>query len=236
MKTKFTVLFAALMAVSFSSNAQRGDGSSRANRTVTVEQKTQTNRGAKSTATRTVRREATPSRAQKTVTVERGGNRTVYKNRPATRATHVSRKQVVYKRGFEQRRIIRQLPARYTSFYHNGLRYHYADGRYYRTYGNGFVVSFAPVGYVVYTLPVGYIQTYCGGMPYYYFSGVYYQRFDRGYRVVEAPHGALVYQLPYGTEEVIVNGRVYYEYAGVLYKSIETVNGIAYEVAGQINV
>lgn len=236
MKTKISLMLAILMVLSFSSNAQRGNASSRNSRTVSVDQKANTNRGAKQVVSRTVRKEVVSAKRNRNVTVERGRTRTVARKQHVSRTPHISRKQVRYKRGFEQRRVLRRLPARYTSFYHNGLHYHYANGHYYRPYGSGFVISFAPVGYVVNTLPLGYVQTYCGGVPYFYFSGVYYQNFRGRYRVVTPPQGALVYQLPFGTEEVIVNGRVYYEYAGVLYKGVETINGMAYEVAGQLQI
>ncbi len=67
---------------------------------------------------------------------------------------------------------------------HKGIRYHLADGVWYKTRGRKYVVCAAPRGIVINTLPRGHKLVYVKGRKYYAYKGVHYQRIGRTYKVV----------------------------------------------------
>ncbi|GGD58845.1 DUF6515 family protein [Muriicola marianensis] len=67
---------------------------------------------------------------------------------------------------------------------HKGIRYHLADGVWYKTRGRKYVVCAAPRGIVINTLPRGHKVVLVKGRKYFAFRGVHYQRIGRTYKVV----------------------------------------------------
>ncbi len=67
---------------------------------------------------------------------------------------------------------------------HKGIRYHLADGVWYKTRGRKYVVCAAPRGIVINTLPRGHKVVLVKGSKYFAFKGVHYQRIGRTYKVV----------------------------------------------------
>ncbi|MFA5114951.1 MAG: DUF6515 family protein [Candidatus Omnitrophota bacterium] len=69
-------------------------------------------------------------------------------------------------------------------------RYHYHDGRFYRTFFFGLfeiLVAAPPIGAVVTVLPAGYETVSVGGVTYYYYDNIYYRVCPSGYVVAESP-------------------------------------------------
>ncbi|MBT8204706.1 MAG: hypothetical protein KJO20_04965 [Eudoraea sp.] len=69
-------------------------------------------------------------------------------------------------------------------YVHKGVRFHYANGTWYRPYGKRFIVSAAPVGIRIAKLPRGRKLVYVKGRKYYRYHGVWYQKRGRGFVVV----------------------------------------------------
>lgn len=85
----------------------------------------------------------------------------------------------------------RTLPSGYLTITHNGLRWHYRSGVWYRPLDAGYyVVSSPPAGMLVPTLPATYASIIHAGVPYFYANGVYYTpASDGGYLVTPPPTG-----------------------------------------------
>lgn len=69
-------------------------------------------------------------------------------------------------------------------YVHKGVRFHYAQGVWYRPHGKRYVVTSAPVGIVVRSLPRGRKVVRVNGRKYYSYNGVWYRKSGRGYKVV----------------------------------------------------
>lgn len=67
---------------------------------------------------------------------------------------------------------------------HNNIRYHVADGVWYKARGNRFVVCAAPRGIRVRTLPRGYAVVKVNGRKLYKYKGIWYKKSGRNYIVV----------------------------------------------------
>ncbi len=85
-------------------------------------------------------------------------------------------------------------------------------------------------------MPLGHSRIALGTRQYYYYEGVYYRdaTVSNEYEVVDAPLGAIVDDIPADAEVVVYDGKVYYEYLDILYKKVETLEGDAYEIVGQL--
>lgn len=124
-----------------------------------------------------------------------------------------------------------------------GVPYHYANGYYYRPYGNYYRVVAPPRGIRVSILPAGYWSVQVGAFPFFYFDGVFYRQSavaaapgaqENNYEVVDAPVGAQVPAIPQDAKVVVINDNKYYEVDGTYYSEIIKDNGqIWYEVAGK---
>ncbi|WP_372973744.1 DUF6515 family protein [Muriicola sp.] len=67
---------------------------------------------------------------------------------------------------------------------HRGIRYHLAEGVWYKARGRKYVVCAAPRGIAIKTLPRGHKVVFVKGRKYFAFRGVHYQRTGRTYKVV----------------------------------------------------
>ena len=67
---------------------------------------------------------------------------------------------------------------------HNNVRYHLAEGVWYRARGKRFVVCAAPRGIRVRTLPRGYAGVTVNGRKLYKYKGVWYKKSGRKYIVI----------------------------------------------------
>lgn len=129
---------------------------------------------------------------------------------------------------------------------HRGpYHYYYAAGRYYRPYGNAFIICRPPVGAVIAANVLasavrltGLIMRDAYGVSRKYYTdgdGVYYVRSGGNYIVVEPPVGAIVYELPYGWQETVMNGITYYRVDNHYYELILNPDGsYCYRVAGRL--
>jgi len=151
-----------------------------------------------------------------------------------TNGNRVRRSRVVYRKPERRIAAVRTLPSTARVITHNGLRYHYVNGHYYRNYGGRYIIVTPGIGLRVRTLPIGYISIFIGPRQYFYFDGIYYLNVDDVYEVRVPEIGMIVSQLPQGYEKVVIDGQIYYEYNNVLYKKIYTNDGKAYEVVGII--
>jgi hypothetical protein len=67
---------------------------------------------------------------------------------------------------------------------HNGTRFHFAKGVWYRAQGKKYVVCAAPLGGVVKRLPKGYKVVRVNGRKLYKYKGIWYQKRRGGYIIV----------------------------------------------------
>ena len=74
---------------------------------------------------------------------------------------------------------------------HDGGRYWYGGGNWYRYHGGSWIVGTAPLGLFVPELPPSYSTVWWDGAPYYYANETYYSWDDsqQGYQVVAPPSG-----------------------------------------------
>jgi hypothetical protein len=113
---------------------------------------------------------------------------------------------------------------------HNGIRYMYHNGFYYRPYGSSYVVVAPPIGFRIATLPVGFVAFTLANAAYYYYAGAYYQRYNNEYVVVQPPLGALVQSIPEGGQQVVIDGNTFYIVDGVQYQAVMFHGSIWYKV------
>lgn len=98
---------------------------------------------------------------------------------------------------------VKVLPKGHHRVVHNGNRYFYSAGRFYRHTNGTYVVISAPIGAIVPSLPAGYISFGIGSRRHFYFEGVFYRGVEAGYEVVEEPPEA-TQMLAQGSDKVIV--------------------------------
>lgn len=68
--------------------------------------------------------------------------------------------------------------------HHQGVRFHFSNGIWYKPLGSRFVVTAAPVGIKVRFLPRGYRVVRLNGRKYYRYNGVWYRKSGRFFKVV----------------------------------------------------
>jgi hypothetical protein len=98
--------------------------------------------------------------------------------------------------------IVTTLPPNHRVIFHNGTRFFFAHGHFFRVRGAHFVTVFPPVGIVVPFVPVFATAVWFGGYPYpyYYADGVYYTPVPGGYAVAPPPADApTITEEPAGT-------------------------------------
>ena len=83
--------------------------------------------------------------------------------------------------------VIRELPRDHRVVVHDGVRYYFSGGAWYRPQGTRFAVIMPPIGLFVPFLPPYYATIWLLGVPYYYANEVYYAHRGNGYVVVEPP-------------------------------------------------
>ena len=149
----------------------------------------------------------------------------------------ISSKKVVYVNKSPKITAIRHIPNSSQKITHKKSNYSLYKGKYYKTVEGRHILIAPPKGLRISRLPVGFIKINVGNMYYYHCEGVYYREVPdyNQFEVVEAPIGSLIYSLPQDAEVVIYNDKVYYEYHTVLYKKVETQQGEAFEVIGNLN-
>jgi|GEM_PF-775494 len=113
---------------------------------------------------------------------------------------------------------------------HNGVRYAYRNGFYYRPYGSSYVVVAPPFGFRISSLPVGFVAFTLANAAYYYYAGTYYQRYNNEYVVVQPPLGSLVQSIPEGGQQVVIDGNTFYIVDGIQYQAVMYNGSIWYKV------
>ncbi len=169
------------------------------------------------------------TQAQRRVVVRRPSKTVVVTRVPRSRVVYVNR-PAPYRRNV----VVRALAPARLRLVHRGVTLYYHAGIYYRTHANGYVVVVPPPGFVIPVLPVNYARVALTWGTFFYFNGVFYQEVDDGYKVVKAPEGAIIKTLPEDASKVTIDGKIFYEHNGTLYKKVETEDGFAYEVSGEI--
>ena len=147
-----------------------------------------------------------------------------------------SNKKVVYANKSPKVATIKYLPKTSKKVVYKKSNYAFYKGRYYKTLQGKHIVVAPPRGLRIKVLPVGFIRIALGPHHYYYYEGVYYRDVEETdeFEVVDAPIGAMVDEIPFDAEVVVYDGKVYYEYLDILYKKVETPEGDAYEIVGQL--
>ncbi|MBU4277539.1 MAG: SH3 domain-containing protein [Proteobacteria bacterium] len=92
--------------------------------------------------------------------------------------------------------VVPRMPSGHREYVHNGARYYYHGGVYYRPYDRGYIVVRPPRGLFVQILPIGFATVMVGGVAYYTYADVYYLPGPGGYVVVDAPPGVVVTSPP----------------------------------------
>jgi hypothetical protein len=167
--------------------------------------------------------------AQRRVIVVKRPSRTVV-------VTRVPRSRVVYvnHRVIRPPVVVRTPPAESVAVVYGRTRYFYHAGFYYAMRPEGYVVVPPPAGIVITVLPPRCVRVIIRSGTFFYIGGVFYTQVTEGYKVVDPPAGAQVEELPEDAEKVNVEGKIFYEHNGTLYKKVETENGFAYEVSGNV--
>jgi hypothetical protein len=98
------------------------------------------------------------------------------------------------------------LPRDHRVVVHNGSRFYFSGGVWYRPLGPDFVVVAPPIGLFVSYLPPYYATIWVGGVPYYYANEIYYAHRGNGYVVVEPPKEE-VSQAPPPAEQMFIYPR-----------------------------
>jgi len=93
-------------------------------------------------------------------------------------------------------RIVQTLPPRHQVFVHNGTRFFFAHGFFFRAHGPRFITVFPPIGLFVPFLPFYASVVWIAGAPYYYANDVYYVRTPEGYVVAQPPPGEAITEEP----------------------------------------
>lgn len=83
--------------------------------------------------------------------------------------------------------VVRHLPPDHGVYRHNGARFYFGGGYWYRPHPHGYVVVRPPVGLFVAALPIGFATVVLGGLTYYTYADVYYRPAPGGYVVVSPP-------------------------------------------------
>jgi len=167
--------------------------------------------------------------AQRRVVVETPRKTVVVKKTPR-------KTKVVYTHAAPKARTVRAIPGKAVIVTHRATKYHYHAGVFHRLYRGNYVVVAPPVGVRISVLPVGFRRVYIGSRSYFYFGGVFYIKNEsvEEYEVVDAPEGAIVHALSKEAERIAIEGKVYYAYNDTLYQKVETEEGEAFEVMGDI--
>ena len=147
-----------------------------------------------------------------------------------------SSKKIVYANKSPKVATIKYLPKASKKLVYKKSNYAFYKGRFYKPVNGRHIVVAPPHGLRIKVLPVGFVRIVLGPHRYYYYEGVYYRDVEETdeYEVVDAPIGAMVDELPLDAEVVVYDGKVYYEYLDILYKKVETPEGDAYEIVGQL--
>lgn len=144
------------------------------------------------------------------------------------------RSKVVYVNKTRRVRTVTTLPRRARVVRYNGIAYHYYDGVYYQKRSGRYVIVNVPRGVRVKRIPGSYRRIAFNGVTYFYAKGIFYQKVGVYYQTVSPQVGLLVQSLPDGVEKISIDNIIYYEYADTFYRLVETENGLAYKVTGEI--
>ncbi|WP_157594961.1 DUF6515 family protein [Psychroflexus tropicus] len=132
-------------------------------------------------------------------------------------------------------RTLSRLPNTARRIVFRNTTYHVVNGVYYVPRRGNFVRIVPRPGLRVATLPASVFRFTLRGTAMIYFQGVYYRTVENGYEVIAPPLGATIPELPDDAEMVEIDGRIYYEHNKALYQLIQTPEGDAYEVIGQLD-
>lgn len=102
--------------------------------------------------------------------------------------------------------IFQSLPHNHHIVRHNGTRFYFHGGVWYRPSGPRFIVVTPPIGITVPILPPFYTTIWVSGVPYYYADGVYYRWLptQRAYIVSQPPPEAQVSTAPSEPEQLFI--------------------------------
>jgi hypothetical protein len=166
--------------------------------------------------------------AQRRVVVRKPGKTVVVTRVPRSKVVYVNRREA------PRHVVVRTLPSECVTIVHRNRNYYYHGGRYYENRPEGYVVVPPPAGIVITTAPPRMTRVVVRTGIFFYLSGVFYKEAPGGYKTVTPPEGAQVEELPEDAEKVNIDGKIFYDDNGTLYKKVETENGYAYEVSGNV--
>lgn len=122
------------------------------------------------------------------------------------------------------------LPEKHTVMKIMEITYYYADGVYYASFDDIYVVVPPPNGALIETIPPDLSSVTANGTKYYNYGGVFYHKVDNGYQVIAPPTGGIVTKLPGKAYSTLINNDLYYVYGNAYYKRFFRGNSVIYKI------
>ncbi|MFI3319424.1 MAG: DUF6515 family protein [Rikenellaceae bacterium] len=144
--------------------------------------------------------------------------------------------KVVYTKPTPTVKAVRSVPASAHMVKHKGVNVYINNGRYYNLVNNRYIAVAPPVGIRVSKLPVGYSIVKFLGLSYFYYQGAYYRQNKTEYEVVAPPQDIIVSTLPEEADQITMDGKSYYLYDGYIYSIVNTPDGKAFKLTGQLDL
>jgi hypothetical protein len=125
---------------------------------------------------------------------------------------------------------VASLPEKHEVMEIGEITYYYADGVYYTSFDEIYVVVPPPNGAIMKTVPSDISAVTVNGTKYYNYGGVFYLKVDRGYQVIAPPAGGIVTELPGKAYSTLINKDLYYVYGNAYYKRFFKGNSVIYKI------
>ncbi len=125
---------------------------------------------------------------------------------------------------------VASLPEKHEVMKIREITYYYADGVYYASFNEIYVVVPPPNGALIETIPPDYSTVTVNGTEHYNYGGVFYLKVDRGYQVIAPPTGGIVTKLPGKAYSTLINKDLYYVYGNAYYKRFFRGNSVIYKI------
>ncbi|MCP4267752.1 MAG: hypothetical protein GY777_19660 [Candidatus Brocadiaceae bacterium] len=125
---------------------------------------------------------------------------------------------------------VASLPEKHEVMEIREITYYYADGIYYASFDEIYVVVPPPNGALIKTIPPEYSTVTVNDTEHYNYGGVFYLKVDRGYQVIAPPTGGIVTKLPGKAYSTLINKDLYYVYGNAYYKRFFRGNSVIYKI------
>ena len=125
---------------------------------------------------------------------------------------------------------VASLPKKHEVMKIREITYYYADGVYYASFDEIYVVVPPPNGALIETIPPGLSTVTVNDTEYYNYGGAFYIKVDNGYQVIAPPAGGIVTELPGKAYSTLINKDLYYVYGNAYYKRFFRGNSVIYKI------